>query len=85
MIYSHAFHRAQVASEATFHTAVSGTAINNLATTFRLIFLRALQTSERFVYKTQQNCMTVPGLELKNSLSDKGTRMQNKIICNSNT
>lgn len=31
MICGHAFHRAQVASEATFHTAVSGAAINNLA------------------------------------------------------
>lgn len=80
MIYRHAFHGAQVASEATFHTAVSGTAINNLAKTFRLNFLRALQTSERFVYKTQQNRMTMPGLEVKNSPSDKGTRMQNKII-----
>lgn len=51
MIYRHAFHRAQVASEDTFHTAVSGTAINNLAKTFRLNFLRALQTSERLFTK----------------------------------
>lgn len=84
-IYRHAFHRAQVASEDTFHAAVSGTAINNFAKTFRFDFLRALQTSERIVYKTQQNCMTVPGLGVKNSPSDKGTRMQNKIICNSDT
>lgn len=51
MIYKHAFDRAQVASEATFHTAVLGTAINNLAKTFRLNFLRALQTSERLFTK----------------------------------
>lgn len=82
MIYRHAFHGAQVASEATFHTAVSGAAINNLAKTFWLNFLRALQTSERFVYKTQQTCSTLPGLEMKNSLSGKGTMTQNKIICN---
>lgn len=43
-----AFHRAQVASEATFHTAVSGAAINNLAKIFRLNFLRALQTRDLF-------------------------------------
>lgn len=48
MIYGHAFHRAQVASEATFHTAVSGAAINNLTKIFRLNFLRALQTSDLF-------------------------------------
>lgn len=85
MIYRHEFHRAQVASGATSHTAVAGSAINNLAKTFRLNFSRALQTSERFVYETQENCMTMPDLEVKNSPSDKGTRMQNKIICNSNT
>lgn len=42
MIYGHAFHRAQVASEATYHTAVSAAAINNLAKILRLNFLRVL-------------------------------------------
>lgn len=48
MIYGQAFPRAQVASEATFHTAVSGAAINNSAKIFRLNFLRASQTSDLF-------------------------------------
>lgn len=48
MIYGHAFPRTQVASEATFHSAVSGAAINNLAKIFRLNFLRALQTRDLF-------------------------------------
>lgn len=51
MIYRHLFHRALVTPEVAFHTAVSGTAINNLAKAFILNFLRALQTTERFVYK----------------------------------
>lgn len=38
MIYGQAFHRAQAASEATFHTAVSGAAINNSAKIFKLNF-----------------------------------------------
>lgn len=51
MIYRHLFHRTLMTPEVAFHTAVSGTAINNLAKAFILNFLRALQTTERFVYK----------------------------------
>lgn len=72
-----AFHRAQVASEATFHTAVSGAAINNLAKIFRLNFFKSF-TNKGFVYKTQKSCMNMPSLEVTNSSSGKGTSIQNK-------
>lgn len=61
--------------EAAFHTAVSGTAINNLAKTFMLNFLRALQTSE-ICLQTQQHCVTMPCLGVNNFPSDKGTKIK---------
>lgn len=73
MAYRHAFRGAQVASEATFHTAVAATAINNLAKTFRFSFLRAYQM--RICLQNTVHCMTMSGLEVKNSPSGKGTRM----------